>query len=249
MTFDDHSRYQDTICQIYAAESLVDLRHLMDDIRISYGLANIVYHAVYLPTADVANPILIFTYDPAWVARYQNQDYFKIDPVVAAGTRGFLPLDWSLLDHETKAARSFFKEADRFGVGRQGITFPVRAAGGERALFTVTSNASNREWEAQRFEYLREFQFIAYYFHDRAVTLAGYRSSSEVINLSARETQCLTLVAQGMCTKQVASQLDITDRTVRIYLQSACTKLGCASIHQAVAKLVMLEVIHPAFQS
>ena len=84
----------------------------------------------------------VLTYDPGWIARYKDNDYFKIDPVVICGTKSFLPLDWSHLDRESAVARGFFAEADRFDVGRQGITLPVRGAGGERALFTITANMS-----------------------------------------------------------------------------------------------------------
>jgi DNA-binding CsgD family transcriptional regulator len=238
-------RFLDTVNQISMSGSLERLNELSIDICKSYDLANIVYHALYVPGSASFNPILIPTYDPEWVRKYINNDYFKIDPVVNSGKRGFLPLDWSTLDRETNGARNFFVEADRYGVGRQGVTMPIRGPGGERALFTITSNLPETEWKKYRPTYIREFQIIAHYFHDRAVQLCGHRVTVGLPSLSPREMECLQLTADGLAPKRVAGRLKISDSAVRLYLRSACRKLGCASIHQAVAKMVTLELIYP----
>ena len=139
----------------------------------------------------------------------------------------------------------FFAEADRFDVGRQGITLPVRGAGGERALFTVTANMSMREWEQRRTGYMKEFQMIAHYMHDRIVELSGYRDTTPKPALSPREMTCLEFAARGATVKQIAASLGITDRAVRLFLTSGCAKLDCATIPQAIAKTVSREMLRP----
>ena len=165
--------------------------------------------------------------------------------MVVSGTKGFLPLDWAHLDRDNHIARDFFAEADRFAVGRQGMTWPVRGAGGERALFTITANMSAAEWKERRISYKREFQMIAHYMHDRIVEISGYRDSKPKLALSRREIACLEFAAQGASSKQTGAKLKISDRAVRLFLSSACTKLGCANTHQAVAKMVSLEMLRP----
>lgn len=241
----DNLRFLDTVNQISLSENLDGLRQVVVDIRKRYNLANIVYHAVYIPESSEFHPLLILTYDPDWVERYKSNDYFKIDPVVNFGRKSFLPLDWSVLDRESNSIVNFFREADRYGVGRQGVTFPVRGASGERALFTITSNMSPSEWQKYHFIYMKEFQLISHYFHERAIQLSGYRALRKTPDLSAREMQCLELTAHGLVPKRVADRLKIPDTTVRMYLRSACRKLECASVHQAVAKMITLELIHP----
>lgn len=237
--------YEEVVTQIGEAEGLAAMQKIAVSICKVYHLANVAYHALYLPGAKVFNPILVLTYDPVWIARYKDKDYFKIDPVVVCGTKSFLPLDWAHLDRETAVMRGFFAEADRFEVGRQGITLPVRGAGGERALFTITANMSAREWKQRRVGYMKEFQMIAHYMHDRIVELSGYRDAKPRPVLSAREMACLEFAAQGAAVKQIAGRLRITDRAVRLFLRSACAKLDCATIHQAVAKTVSLEMLRP----
>ncbi|MFT2095112.1 helix-turn-helix transcriptional regulator [Acidiphilium multivorum] len=238
-------RYEEIVTQIGAATSLAAMQELAAGICKAYHLANMAYHALYIPGAKAFNPILVLTYDPDWIARYKSNDYFKIDPVVACGTKSFLPLDWSHLDRESAVARDFFAEANRFDVGRQGMTLPVRGAGGERALLTITANMPPAEWEGRRIAYMKEFQMIAHYMHDRIVELSGYRQAAPKPILSAREMECLELAARGAAAKQIAGRLQISDRAVRLFLSSACAKLRCANVHQAVAKMVTLEMLRP----
>lgn len=245
MVEENHPRFLDLVNQITESASIDSLNKIIFEICATYGLANVVYHAVYIPASGSLNPIIIPTYDHGWIERYIRNDYFKIDPVVNCGKAGFLPLDWSILDRESSSVRNFFREADKYGVGRQGVTMPVRGPAGERALFTITSNLSESEWQKYRHGYMREFQIISHYFHDRAAQLAGYRVATAAPSLSPREMECLQLTANGLAPKRVASHLKISASAVRLYLRSACRKLGCASIHQAIAKMVTLELIHP----
>jgi DNA-binding CsgD family transcriptional regulator len=229
--------------RISTTTTLEDLSSLMTELRDLYGLANIVYHAVYLPSVQVPNPILLLTYDPEWVRRYTERDYYRIDPVVRSGRSGFLPLDWSEVDHESLEARRFFQEADKFGVGRRGVTIPIRGPGGERALLSVTSNVSIREWNSSRVMYMRDFQLLSHLLHDRAVRLSGLRPTTTKPALSSREKECIQLVARGLTPKQIAGKLNLSSEAIRLYLQSARNKLECASVNQAIAKATSLEII------
>lgn len=237
--------YEEIVTQINEAASLAAMREIAVSICKAYHLANIAYHALYIPGAKMFSPILVLTYDADWIARYIDNNYFKIDPVVVSGTKSFLPLDWARLDRENTVARGFFAEADRFNVGRQGITLPVRGADGERALFTITANMSASEWDQRRVGYMREFQMIAHYMHDRIAELSGYRGGKPKTALSPREMTCLESAARGATAKQIAASLGITDRAVRLFLTSGCAKLDCVTIPQAVAKTVSLEMLRP----
>ena len=162
---------------IQRAQQMSDLAALLRDWRDDSGLSHLVYHAVDVPTCDRPNPVLLLTYDPVWVKRYVEQDYFSLDPVVMSGRKGFLPIDWMNVDHTSTAAKHFFAEAESHGVGRHGFTLPIRGLHGERALFTITSNDTDEQWHRRRFAHLADFHLAAHYLHDRAMQLAGYRSA------------------------------------------------------------------------
>jgi DNA-binding CsgD family transcriptional regulator len=212
-------------------------------LRDESGLAHLIYHAVHIPASDKKNPLLLLTCDSAWVRRYVERDYFRIDPVVTAGSKGFLPIDWMTVDHHTTQARHFFAEAERYGVGRHGFMLPIRGPFGERALFTITANATDEHWHRWRFTHLKEFHLLAGYFHDRAMQLSGLRHNHVIPPLSPRERQCLEGLLQGQTPGQVAADLGLSASAVHTYLRKARQKLECATLEQAVAKAIRFDII------
>ena len=61
--------------------------------------------------------------------------------------------------------------------------------------------------------------------------------------LSAREIEVLTLVAEGLASKQIADQLFISLHTVKAHLQRLYKKLGVVRRTQAVAKAKELGIL------
>ncbi len=237
------SQFEVTYEKLAQTSTLGQLGDLLGEVRDAYGLAHIVYHAVHLPLTSDPNPILLLTYRPEWVQRYIERDYFRVDPVIAGSRNGFLPLDWADVDHDSPEARDFFMEADAFGVGRHGMTIPIRGPGGERALLSITSNTSSAAWKETRLVYMREFLLIAHFIHDQAVRLAGLRTPAIKRQLSARERETLQLAARGFAPKQIAADLRLSATAVRLYLQGARSKLECATLIQGIAKAVSLDII------
>jgi DNA-binding CsgD family transcriptional regulator len=237
------SQFEVTYEKLAQTSTLGELGDLLRELRDAYDLAHIVYHAVHLPRTSDPNPILLLTYRPEWVQRYVERDYFRIDPVIVGSRHGFLPLDWTEVDHDYPQARRFFKEAEAFGVGRHGMTIPIRGPGGERALLSITSNTSAAAWKDARLAYMREFLLIAHFIHDQAVRLAGLRAPNIKRQLSARERETLQLAARGFAPKQIAADLRLSATAVRLYLQCARSKLECATLSQGIAKAIRLDII------
>jgi DNA-binding CsgD family transcriptional regulator len=229
--------------EIERAASVQELSAILFDWRDDSGLAHLVYHAAHVPAFEKVNPLLLLTYDDAWVKRYVEQDYFRIDPVVVAGQKSFLPIDWLTVEHSSNEARHFFSEAESYGVGRLGFTLPIRGPAGERALFTLTTNATDEHWHRWRFSHLHDFHLLAHYFHDRAIRLAGLRYDHVMRPLSPREKQCLESLVRGQVPGQIADALGLSVSAVHAYLRTARRKLECATIEQAVAKAIRFEIV------
>lgn len=54
--------------------------------------------------------------------------------------------------------------------------------------------------------------------------------------LTARETQVLELLAEGLPNKTIAGKLGISDQTVKFHVSSVCGKLGAANRTDAVRR-------------
>jgi len=70
--------------------------------------------------------------------------------------------------------------------------------------------------------------------HPRAArTLLGIRAGSSQVQLTARETEVLRLVREGLANKQIARKLRISERTVKAHLTSAFARIGVSDRTQA----------------
>src|SRR6185437_16606717 len=92
---------EQALTAIERAKNVAELSAMLFDWRDESGVAHLVYHAVQVPASGKPNPLLLPTYDEVWVKRYVERDYFQIDPVLRAGRKGFLPIDWLTVEHDT----------------------------------------------------------------------------------------------------------------------------------------------------
>lgn len=67
---------------------------------------------------------------------------------------------------------------------------------------------------------------------------------NDVDNLSPRETEILTLVAQGLSNKDIARGIGRTSETVKIHLKSIFVKLGVTRRTEAVTTALARGLIH-----
>src|SRR5947209_5128736 len=90
---------------------------------------------------EASLPTAIATYSRTWQTIYFLNDYVQIDPVVVRARKAALPFDWETLATDDPAVRAFFADAARHGLGRNGISIPVRIGTGA-ALVSFTSDHS-----------------------------------------------------------------------------------------------------------
>jgi DNA-binding CsgD family transcriptional regulator len=220
------------------AETAVWLKKAAD----LYGLRNIAYLGINIPKIAEVTPYLAVTYSSAWVAHYRAQDFVKSDPVIRSGFLSILPLDWRRLNWGPAPARQIVRDSLDFGVGRQGLTFPIRGRLGEKALLTITSDEPEPRWDKTVQRFMRDFQGLAYHVHHAILQVEGVLYGTTT-SLTKREWECLTWASRGKTVFETAIILSISDRTVRFYLDLARTKLGATNVAHAVAKALSMELI------
>jgi DNA-binding NarL/FixJ family response regulator len=68
-------------------------------------------------------------------------------------------------------------------------------------------------------------------------------SNSEMIKLTKRELDVVSLIALGATGPEIADELQVTHNTVRTHARNAMTKLGARSRAHMVAK-ALAEILH-----
>jgi DNA-binding CsgD family transcriptional regulator len=229
---------KDLVDLVVTARNEAQLEQALVRFRDEFGLAHAAYHALEAVHPD-SEPIFVLTYPKDWVERYRERNYFEIDPILINAPKADFPLDWAEVDRSSPEISEFFGDAARHGVGRNGMTFPLRTITGERAAFTITSERDRAEWEAVRWEQARHVQRFAEAFHRRMIIL---RMGGEV-TLSQKESECLRLLMEGLTPKSAAGVLGVSENRVRTILQQACRKLKCRTATQAVARAITYQMI------
>ena len=228
-----------TLDRLQSATSLAQLQVETTRLRDKEGIANVVYHWTNLSGEQFGAG----TYSDDWRLHYVKQNYIRVDPVISGCFRRFHPVDWSQLDWSPKSAQSFLDEAVGAGVGHQGLSVPIRGPKGQFALFTASHDCAADEWARFSSEKMREMILIAHFFNQKALEIREGTDYAEMMRLSPREIDTLTLLAIGYSRGQAAERLSISEHTLRVYIESARSKLGCANVTHTVAKALTLGLI------
>ncbi len=207
------------------------LQKLIEALRDVYDVDHAIYHSVN----SVGDQYAALTYDPKWVERYIECDYVRIDPVVLGALQRFTPIDWKRLDWTGTARKNFLHEAIDAGVGNQGYSVPIRGPNGQFALFTINKKTSDEKWTRFTTEHVSDLLIVSHYIHQRAQEIDKNHGPEPMRELSPRETDALTLLGMGYGRGQVADKLQISEHTLRVYIDSARYKLGALNTTHAVA--------------
>jgi DNA-binding CsgD family transcriptional regulator len=228
-----------TLDRLQQATSLAELQAETAKLRDSLGISHVVYHWTNLKGEQFGAG----TYSPEWAVHYVRQGYIRVDPVISGCFQRFHPVEWKQLDWTGKPQRSFLDEAIDAGVGTQGVSVPIRGPNGQFALFTTTTEDSDESWAKFNRERLRDLILVAHFFNQKALEIRHGTDHTRLLRLSPREIDALTMLAIGYGRAQAADKLSISEHTLRVYIESARSKLGAANTTHAVAKALTLGLI------
>lgn len=225
-------RELERVCeQLQSASEIGGLQLATETLRDVLGIAHVVYHWVN----SRGERFGAGTYSQEWVDRYLERDYLRMDPVIIGCLQRFAPVDWKQLDWAPRAARAFLNEAIEYGVGNQGFTIPIRGPAGQFALFTTSDHCDDATWAEFIARHQRDLMIVAHEFNKKALE---FESGADLAlpALSPRELTAMTYIAKGMNRAQAAAEMNISEHTLRVYIEAARHKLGALNTTHAVAR-------------
>lgn len=211
--------------------TLEELSTVAECLRDTLKVAHLTYHWV----DGAGDQYGYTTYSDAWDERYREKNYHRIDPVILGCFQRFHPVDWKSLDWSSKVAKSFLQDAHDHGVGNQGYSIPIRGPNGQFALFTVNHSCDDQTWQTFISTFGRELILVAHFINRKALEFEKDRQPDATRSLSPREIDAITLLALGYSRAQVAHSLSISEHTLRVYIESARSKLGALNTTHAIA--------------
>lgn len=175
----------------------------------------------------------ISDYPPDWANHYLAKNYAAIDPVVTKAKRMMQVCIWSINDFtfaRSTPQGAFLRKADQFGL-RSGIAIPIRIAFGGTGILAFVSSQSRlgvKHIDASRA--LTATTFL----HMKLMEIGRFQQTSVGAGLTPREVLCLTWASFGRSMRDTAAILEISERTVRFYLDQAREKLSARDIKHAI---------------
>lgn len=183
---------------------------------------------------------LLNNYLPEWGRQYEDAGYLAIDPTVLHGRRSQAPIVWT--DALFANAREMWDAARSFGltVGWAQSSFDANGVVGMLTL--ARSGEAMTESELRDGEpNMRYLVSASHYALSRA--LSSDMHEGPAVLLTARETEILKWLADGMTSKEVSDLLHISFDTVNFHVKNAITKLGAANKTGAVARAILLGLL------
>ncbi|MGQ4275010.1 helix-turn-helix transcriptional regulator [Terrihabitans sp. B22-R8] len=214
--------------------------------RERLGVANLSFCVPGISGLELGAANSVFTYASEWAERYVSKEYDRIDPVARFDPFRTSPISWTAFPQGCPTISWLFREAESYGVGRQGVSIPVRGGLGTAGVLSLTTFQSAREWERGEWMCRGIGSVLGPYIHD--VVFRLQRSSILVEGqpiLTARQKRCFECLANGNTAKQIAAELGISGAMVRSHLHAARRRLGARSISSALVKAASLGLLTP----
>jgi DNA-binding CsgD family transcriptional regulator len=237
---------------VKAIEQGSGLEQPIDAIVRDLGFDTFMYGISASPRPYHESKTFVFTTLPrAWVIRYDEQAYIEIDPRIKRASESAVPLVWDQTTERGRSSRvdAFLADAVAHGVS-SGVAFGVHDS--RAGLVAVALNSSQPELSDVRRETisrnLGDIILLGIYFHEifmRGVVQQGVAPKSEGAPLTPREKQCLLFAARGLTSGDIATRLEIAERTVEFHFAGIRSKLAAANRQEAIAKAMAAGVILP----
>ncbi len=229
-----NQRFEDLIDRLKQVNSLEELYAFVLNLSPFFETDHIIYHSIQ----HTREPFALASYGSDWANYYESNRLFLIDPVVLSSFQRFHPYEWKSLDWSGKSSRQLMADATEGGVGTQGFSVPIRGPHGETALFSINTNTTDGTWEKKINREFNDVLLVSHYVHETARRLLDAPINPELPTLSPREVDALTYLALGQNRARIAEKLEISEHTLRVYIESSRMKLAAANTTQAVAKAI-----------
>ena len=228
--------------RLQTTSSIEELQVWAHELRDALGVLHVMYHTATLTREQIG----AFTYSREWAHRYVEMDYRRVDPVVIGALRRFHPMDWKTLDWSSPQARELMKDSIAHGLGNQGFSVPIWGPKGEFALFAVNDTASDADWQDFTTRRNKDLLLVSHLMHQQAMRIINDEVEAPSAELSPREREALLQLSLGHSRAAVAQALQISENTLRAYIDSARHKLGAANVTHAVALALARGIIVPS---
>ena len=192
---------------------------------------------------------IVRNYPEDWMNYYFSKGYVDVDPTIKIMKQKQGAFAWTSLPEIksiSKQEKLLMNEAKDAKL-LEGIGLALHGPNGQIVGMGVASSAGGTELHRDTVSvvYLLCTQFNQIY-----QTLEREKSAAQkIIDLSEREKEILTWMAVGKSKSVVGDILNISEHTVKTYLQRAFTKLDVYTKQEAIVHAIRMGLINPSLSA
>lgn len=250
--FRSDSALSQFLCQLEQSSSTSQFQIAFEKAIEPMGYRYFTYHVIQCDVlfgSPGRQTLGITNYPSRWVDHYKSNGYVNYDPVIEHVFQRRVPFIWSSVsppDSIPVLQKRLIEEACDFGL-RDGLTIPLLSRSGERASMSLVRDDRIPIGEAA-LSHFGELHVMCEFFHSRALRVV----SEEYLNglsrrrqsfLTPREMQSMYWVAQGKSAWEIAKILEISSKSVELYIETAKKKLNAVNRTQAAVKAAKLGLL------
>ncbi|WP_373503486.1 helix-turn-helix transcriptional regulator [Aestuariivirga sp.] len=212
--------------------------------RDRFGVLNLSYWFLGASPELPDRMTWLSTYDESYMAIYMR-DYTPLkDKAFQICFQRLLPLDWDEVRSTEQSVQDIHDVAEQYGVGRHGISIPIRDPGVGDAMFSINFECEDRHWLEVRQQLVNNIHLFAHYYHLRMKGVIAARPVTAEFDLSPREREVLRWAADGKTAWETAQLIGVSERAIRLYTENAMNKLRAKTKTQAVAIAMKNAILH-----
>lgn len=182
----------------------------------------------------------------SWHQFYLAQQYNNIDTTLSFVYQNHLPIYWNLhqqlLQATTEIERKMREDSIAFGA-EAGLSIPIHGPHNNFANLLLVQ-MKNQSCQFKELGAQHEFLVVAHlYYHYLQSHLLNEINGKNTFGITAREVQCLLLIAKNYSVKEMAQSLELSERTINFHIQNLNRKLGTRNKYQSLAKALENHVL------
>ena len=235
------------VCETNRAPTVEDAFGILETYLLALGFDRVVYSLItdHPSLGRKRGHGILRNYPEDWMKYYFAKDYFHVDPVIKVIKQTSGAFRWNDLDFlKNGLARDELTLMNEAREARllDGIGLALHGGRGEIVGMGVASSSGGADLDIDTMSLVYA---MCSQFHIVYRRMEEQRPAA-IIQLSAREREVLTWTAEGKSRTAIGDILNISDQTVKTYMNRIFVKLEVNSIQLAVVKAIALGLISPA---
>ena len=212
---------------------LTDLSELMWQVATSVGFQHFTIFVLKQGTGGTFKSRVCTSYNEAWIMRYQEQSYQFIDPVMSQAAVSDGWFQFSDLKSDAPAIQSFWEDAEKHRIGKNGLCFAMTRVDGSR--IGVSFSTMNTKEKVDQIVRMNGFdlRFLAHLAVD-CFCFASFGPTLSDDTLNNEELRFLHILSSSS-NPEDALKISSKYGSNKALQASIRTKLNVDSVFQAVA--------------